>query len=58
MSDADEVEVNNPSNSWPVLPKEVAAEIGSTKLFNSEFSQQVGAGEVKLTAGRVVLRGR
>lgn len=35
MSDNnDEVEVENPVSSWPVLPKEVTAELGSIKLFN------------------------
>jgi hypothetical protein len=35
MSDNGEVEVENPVSSWPVLPKDVTAELGSIKLFNS-----------------------
>jgi hypothetical protein len=61
MSDNGEVEVENPVSSWPVLPKEVNAELGSIKLFNSglgpEESKTLGVIATQLTASRVVLRG-
>lgn len=38
MSDNGEVEVENPVGNWPVLPKDVTAELGSIKLFNSGFT--------------------
>jgi small subunit ribosomal protein S5e len=35
MSDnGEEVEVESPNEGYPVLPKDVVAEIGSVKLFN------------------------
>src|ERR1700761_7274733 len=61
MSDNGEVEVENPVSSWPVLPKEVNAELGSIKLFNSGLgpkeSTTLEVLGTKLTASRVVIRG-
>lgn len=40
MSDNGEVEVENPSAGYPVLPKDVVNEIGSVKLFNKWCVEQ------------------
>lgn len=49
MSDNEEVEVENPSGSYPVLPKEVIAEIGSIKLFNKWSYEDVEIRDISLT---------
>ena len=53
MSDNGEVEVENPVSSWPVLPKEVTAEIGSVKLFNKWSYEDVEVRDISLTYAKV-----
>lgn len=48
MSDSGEVEVEQAS-SYPVLPKEVTSEIGSTKLFNKWSYEDVEIRDISLT---------
>lgn len=48
MSDSGEVEVEN-VGSFPVLPKEVTAEIGSVKLFNKWSYEDVEIRDISLT---------
>lgn len=48
MSDAGEIEVESPSQ-WPVLPKEVASEVGSVKLFNKWSYEDVEIRDISLT---------
>ena len=47
MSDNGEVEVDTPS--YPVLPKEVASEIGTVKLFNNWSYEDVEIRDISLT---------
>lgn len=49
MSDNGEVEVENPSTSYPVLPKEVTSEIGTVKLFNKWSYEDVEIRDISLT---------
>jgi len=49
MSDNGEVEVENPTSMYPVLPKEVTAEIGSVKLFNKWSYEDVEIRDISLT---------
>lgn len=49
MSDNGEVEVENPSGTWQVLPKEVAAEQGTVKLFNKWSYEDVEIRDISLT---------
>lgn len=51
MSDTGEVEVENPSAGYPVLPKEVTEEIGSIKLFNKWSYEDVEIRDISLTYG-------
>jgi small subunit ribosomal protein S5e len=48
MSDAGEIEVEQPQG-YPVLPKEVASEIGSVKLFNKWSYEDVEIRDISLT---------
>jgi small subunit ribosomal protein S5e len=48
MSDNGEVEVESP-NGYPVLPKEVAQEIGTVKLFNKWTYEDVEIKDISLT---------
>lgn len=48
MSDGD-VEVEAPQAAYPVLPKEVMQEIGSTKLFNKWSYEDVEIRDISLT---------
>ncbi|KMU72053.1 40S ribosomal protein S5 [Coccidioides immitis RMSCC 3703] len=48
MSDSGEVEVENPSG-FPVLPKDVASEIGSVKLFNKWSYEDIEVRDISLT---------
>ncbi len=48
MSDNGEVEVASPSG-YQVLPKEVAAEIGTIKLFNKWSYEDVEIRDISLT---------
>jgi hypothetical protein len=50
MSDNGEVEVASPSG-YQVLPKEVAAEIGTIKLFNKWSYEDVEIRDISLTYG-------
>ena len=53
MSDNnDEVEVENPVSSWPVLPKEVTNELGSVKLFNKWSYEDVEVRQATLNPCR------
>ena len=57
MSDG-EVEVEAPQG-YPVLPKEVTAEIGSTKLFNKWSYEDVEIRDISLTyVHRIARRSR
>lgn len=47
MSDSGEVEVDAPA--YPVLPKDVQAEIGSVKLFNKWSYEDVEVKDISLT---------
>jgi small subunit ribosomal protein S5e len=47
MSDAGEVEVDSPLHT--ILPKEVTAEIGSTKLFNKWSYDEIEIRDISLT---------
>ena len=49
MSDNGEVEVEVPTNSYPVLPKDVTSEIGSIKLFNKWSYEDVEIRDISLT---------
>lgn len=49
MSDSGEVEVEVPTNTYPVLPKEVTSEIGSIKLFNKWSYEDVEIRDISLT---------
>lgn len=49
MSDAGEVEVENPSGFYPVLPKDVQTEVGSIKLFNKWSYEDVEIRDISLT---------
>lgn len=49
MSDAGEIEVESPSQAWPVLPKDVAQEVGSIKLFNKWSYEDVEIRDISLT---------
>ena len=49
MSDNGEVEVESPQASYPVLPKEVIAEVGSVKLFNKWSYEDVEIRDISLT---------
>lgn len=49
MSDTGEVEVENPSALYPVLPKDVQAEVGSIKLFNKWSYEDVEIRDISLT---------
>jgi len=49
MSDNGEVEVENPSGTWQVLPKEVQAEMGTVKLFNKWSYEDVEIRDISLT---------
>jgi len=51
MSDNGEVEVENPTSSYQVLPKEVTSEIGSIKLFNKWSYEDVEIRDISLTYG-------
>ncbi|OCT51457.1 40S ribosomal protein S5 [Cladophialophora carrionii] len=53
MSDNGEVEVENPVSSWPVLPKDVTAELGSIKLFNKWSYEDVEVRDISLTCAAV-----
>jgi hypothetical protein len=48
MSDAGEIEVEQPQG-YPVLPKDVASEIGSVKLFNKWTYEDVEIRDISLT---------
>ncbi|OAX78325.1 40S ribosomal protein S5 [Emergomyces africanus] len=48
MSDSGEVEVESPMG-YPVLPKDVAAEIGSIKLFNKWSYEDIEVRDMSLT---------
>lgn len=48
MSDAGEVEVESPQG-YSVLPKDVAQEIGSIKLFNKWSYEDVEIRDISLT---------
>ena len=48
MSDTQEVEVENPSGFMP-LPKDVAEEIGTIKLFNKWTYDDVEVKDISLT---------
>ena len=49
MSDNGEVQVENPSAAYQVLPKEVTEEIGTTKLFNKWSYEDVEIRDISLT---------
>jgi len=49
MSENGEVEVESPASGYPVLPKEVTAEIGSIKLFNKWSYEDVEIRDISLT---------
>lgn len=50
MSDnGEEVEVESPNEGYPVLPKDVTAEIGSVKLFNKWSYEDVEIRDISLT---------
>lgn len=49
MSDNGEVEVEVPSVNSNILPKEVTAELGSTKLFNKWSYEDVEIRDISLT---------
>jgi hypothetical protein len=49
MSDNGEVEVEVPSNTYPVLPKDVTSEIGAVKLFNKWSYEDVEIRDISLT---------
>jgi small subunit ribosomal protein S5e len=49
MSDNGEVEVEVPSNTYPVLPKDVTSEIGAIKLFNKWSYEDVEIRDISLT---------
>jgi hypothetical protein len=49
MSDNGEVEVETPAGNFAVLPKDVTAEIGSTKLFNKWSYEDVEIRDISLT---------
>ncbi|KIY01063.1 40S ribosomal protein S5 [Fonsecaea multimorphosa CBS 102226] len=49
MSDNGEVEVENPTSGWPVLPKDVMQEIGSVKLFGRWSYEDVEVRDISLT---------
>lgn len=49
MSEHGEVEVENPSAAFTVLPKEVLAEQGSVKLFNKWSYEDVEIRDISLT---------
>jgi small subunit ribosomal protein S5e len=49
MSENEEVEVEVPSSTYPVLPKEVTAEIGAVKLFNKWSYEDVEIRDISLT---------
>jgi len=51
MSDHEEVEVEAPSQSRGVLPKDVEAEVGSVKLFNKWSYEDVEIRDISLTYG-------
>jgi small subunit ribosomal protein S5e len=51
MSDNGEVEVEVPSVNSNILPKDVTAEIGSTKLFNKWSYEDVEIRDISLTYG-------
>ncbi|KAI4722765.1 40S ribosomal protein S5 [Aureobasidium sp. EXF-10727] len=51
MSDAGEIEVEQPQG-YPVLPKDVAQEIGSVKLFNKWTYEDVEIRDISLTRRR------
>jgi len=55
MSDNGEVEVENPSNGYAVLPKEVTSEIGSVKLFNKWSYEDVEIRDISLTCVRTCI---
>jgi small subunit ribosomal protein S5e len=48
MSDSGEVEVESPSG-YQVLPKDVASEIGTVKLFNKWSYEDVEIRDISLT---------
>ena len=54
MSDAGEVEVENPQNTV-ALPKDVVSEIGSIKLFNKWSYEDVEIRDISLTYGNAYL---
>lgn len=50
MSDnGEEVEVESPNEGYPVLPKDVTAEIGTVKLFNKWSYEDVEIRDISLT---------
>lgn len=49
MSDAGEVEVENPTRGSTILPKDVVAESGSVKLFNKWTYEDVEIRDISLT---------
>jgi small subunit ribosomal protein S5e len=50
MSDnGEEVEVESPNEGYPVLPKDVTAEIGTIKLFNKWSYEDVEIRDISLT---------
>ena len=49
MSDNGEVEVESPSAAFQVLPKDVASEIGTVKLFNKWSYEDVEIRDISLT---------
>ena len=51
MSDAGEVEVES-QQTYQVLPKDVASEVGSIKLFNKWSYEDVEIRDISLTYGR------
>lgn len=56
MSDNGEVEVEVPSVTSNVLPKDVTAEIGSIKLFNKWSYEDVEIRDISLTYATTVSR--
>ena len=45
----EEVEVESPNEGYPVLPKDVTAEIGTIKLFNKWSYEDVEIRDISLT---------
>lgn len=55
MSDGGEVEVEQAA-TYPVLPKDVTSEIGSTKLFNKWSYEDVEIRDISLTYGNAPVK--